>query len=235
MDREKAKRISERAFLAAVLLSFALAAVWFAVRAARGEEGSVLVLLQCLCGILGAAIPAFASKSGWLRAPRTIRVLYLAFLFSAVFLAEVCGFYDTVPHWDTALHVVSAGLFATAGFSAAAHFAGEDAAFRAAGLTAVFAFCFALALGGLWEFYEFAADSILGTNMQRFRLPDGALLSGRDALWDTMKDLLADAFGAAAVSAGGYASLKRGGRMRGMLIRFGRRERETRLEGKERA
>ncbi len=216
-------RIAERVFLAAVLLCFAVPTVVYTVRVVRGEKDILMLPLQCACGILGVLIPGLAVRSGWLRPPRAVRVVYLAFLFCAVFLAEVCGFYETVPHWDTALHLVSAGMFAVVGFSVAAHFAGEENAARAAGLTAVFAFCFAFALGGLWEFYEFAGDTVLGMNMQRFLRPDGTPLSGRDALWDTMKDLFADAFGAAVTCAGCGMALRHGAaRAEGFLIRFGR-------------
>ena len=72
----------------------------------------------------------------------------------------------------------------------------------------VFAFCFALALGVVWEIYEFTADALLHTNMQKFALESGEPLVGRDALMDTMKDLIVDTLGALAMSIIGYISLK---------------------------
>lgn len=73
---------------------------------------------------------------------------------------------------------------------------------------AVFAFCFALALGAVWEIYEFAADCLLATNMQKFSLDNGTVLVGQAALRDTMKDLIVDALGAVGASVIGYISLK---------------------------
>jgi len=73
---------------------------------------------------------------------------------------------------------------------------------------ALFAFGFAVSLGVIWEIYEFAADSILQTNMQKFALENGEQLIGRLALADTMKDLIVDMIGAFVVSAIGYMSLK---------------------------
>ena len=35
---------------------------------------------------------------------------------------------------------------------------------------ALFAFCFALAAGTVWEIYEFSGDHLLGLNMQKYRL-----------------------------------------------------------------
>ena len=73
---------------------------------------------------------------------------------------------------------------------------------------AFFTLCFAVFLGVVWEFYEFTADSILHTNMQKFALESGQLLEGRAALMDTMKDLIVDTVGALVMAVVGYISLK---------------------------
>jgi hypothetical protein len=73
---------------------------------------------------------------------------------------------------------------------------------------AIFAFSFALAIGALWEVYEFSFDGLLGLNMQKFAFADGTLMQGRDALADTMKDLIVDALGALGTSIMGYISIK---------------------------
>ncbi|MPN18700.1 hypothetical protein SDC9_166063 [bioreactor metagenome] len=74
---------------------------------------------------------------------------------------------------------------------------------------AIFAFCFAVTLGVVWEIYEFTFDGILGLNMQKFMLENGTQLIGRAALADTMKDLIVDAAGALVVSIIGYISMKK--------------------------
>ena len=53
-------------------------------------------------------------------------------------------------------------------------------------LVAVFAFCFAVTLGVIWEVYEYTFDGILHLNMQKFAVQNGAPLIGREALKDTM-------------------------------------------------
>jgi hypothetical protein len=60
----------------------------------------------------------------------------------------------------------------------------------------------------VWEIYEFLADFILQTNMQKFILADGTVLQGQEALFDTMEDLMVDAISAFAISAIGYFSIK---------------------------
>ena len=74
---------------------------------------------------------------------------------------------------------------------------------------ALFAFCFALAMGAIWEIYEYSFDGALGLNMQKFRLVDGTVLAGHKALRDTMKDIIIDALSAFGISVIGYIYAKR--------------------------
>ena len=73
---------------------------------------------------------------------------------------------------------------------------------------ACFTFSFALAIGAIWEIYEFIVDGVFGTNMQKFLLKNGEALIGRAAVIDTMKDIIVDAIGAFVISTVGYISLK---------------------------
>ena len=72
----------------------------------------------------------------------------------------------------------------------------------------LFAFCFAITIGTLWEIYEYTFDGLLGLNMQKFITPDGTVLVGHAAIVDTMEDLMIDAFGGLVASVIGYFSLK---------------------------
>jgi uncharacterized membrane protein YjdF len=74
---------------------------------------------------------------------------------------------------------------------------------------AAFAFCFALAVGALWEVYEFSFDAVLGLNMQKHTTESGVALVGKTALSDTMKDIIIDALAALVVSVLGYILNKR--------------------------
>ena len=74
----------------------------------------------------------------------------------------------------------------------------------------LFAFCFSVALGAVWEIYEFAADGLFGMNMQKFMLADGTVLAGHAALADTMKDIIVDVLGSLLASTIGYFSIRKG-------------------------
>ena len=78
-----------------------------------------------------------------------------------------------------------------------------------------------LALGAVWEIYEFTMDSVFGTNMQKYMLDNGTALIGQAALQDTMKDIIVDAIGALVMSTIGYISLKyKKGWVEKLMIRF---------------
>ena len=221
MKKTREKRNLGSIFVVSVLVSFIVPAGYLLVRiiagdmmpegpGGRGREDYVLMLLQCLLGVAAILLPARLMRRWDVEIPRVMFLLYIAFLYCAIFLGEVRSFYYSVPHWDTILHIFSGGMLGALGFSMIAVFNNtERIPMNLSPLfVAVFAFCFALALGAVWEIYEFAAVCLLATNMQKFSLDNGTVLVGQAALRDTMKDLIVDALGAVGASVIGYISLK---------------------------
>lgn len=77
------------------------------------------------------------------------------------------------------------------------------------GFAALFVLCFTITCGTLWEVIEFIADTINGTNMQRFQDNiTGEGFIGRAALFDTMKDLILDSIGGVFIAIIGYLDIK---------------------------
>jgi uncharacterized membrane protein YjdF len=72
------------------------------------------------------------------------------------------------------------------------------------GFVAFFAFLFAVAIGALWEIFEFAMDALFGMNMQKPMLGDPS------GLTDTMWDLIVDTLGALVISILGYRYVRIG-------------------------
>jgi len=176
----------------------------------RTKSDYVLMISQCLLGIIAMRLPEIFERRWHLDFPSTMIFLYVLFLYCAIYLGEVRSFYYIVPNWDTILHTFSGGMIAVIGFSVISLLNNSDKIpiNLSPIFVAVFAFCFALTMGVIWEIYEFAFDGFLGLNMQKFRLEDGVELVGRTALMDTMKDLIVDAIGAFITSSVGYFSLK---------------------------
>ena len=176
----------------------------------RVKGDYVLMLLQCIVGVAAMLLPSLLKRTLNLVIPSKMMLLFAVFLYCAIYLGEVRAFYYNVPHWDTILHTLSGAMLGALGFSVINFLNKTDRVPMNLSplFVVVFAFCFALALGVVWEIYEFTADALLHTNMQKFALESGEPLVGRDALMDTMKDLIVDTLGALAMSIIGYISLK---------------------------
>ncbi|WP_417258992.1 hypothetical protein [Celeribacter sp.] len=127
--------------------------------------------------------PIFFARRYHIYVPRSFMGMIILFIFATLFLGEVGDFYERYWWWDIALHGGSAIGFGLIGFVAIFMLFQGDR-FAAPPLAiGLFAFCFAMSIGGLWEIFEYLMDQFVGTNMQK---------SGID---DTMADLMVDAIG----------------------------------------
>lgn len=176
----------------------------------RVRSDYVLMLLQCILGIAAMAIPSLFTKKFKIEIPTKIYYLYVIFLYAAIFLGEIRSFYYRIPYWDVILHTFSGTMLGFFGFSFVFLLNKDEKLHMKLSpiFIAVFAFCFSITIGVVWEFYEYFSDIILKTNMQKYALENGTNLIGRLALVDTMEDLLVDTIGAFVACTIGYISLK---------------------------
>lgn len=219
--RNLAKR--KRILFIIIFVLLALSVVYAAVMFTRAPSGIstkagelvksdyVLMVLQCVVGMIVIFLPAQAEQRFGIDVPDLMEMIYFIFLFCAIYLGEVQNFYYRVPFWDTILHGFSAVMLGALGFFLV------DFMNRSRTLhlqlkpffVSFFAFCFATTCGVVWEIYEYTADQLLGTNMQKFMTADGVVLSGHAALGDTMKDIIVDMVCALTIVMVGYWNLKR--------------------------
>lgn len=219
--RNLAKR--KRILFIIIFVLLALSVVYAAVMFTRAPSGIstkagelvksdyVLMVLQCVVGMIVIFLPAQAEQRFGIDVPDLMEIIYFVFLFCAIYLGEVQNFYYRVPFWDTILHGFSAVMLGALGFFLV------DFINRSRTLhlqlkpffVSFFAFCFATTCGVVWEIYEYTADQLLGTNMQKFMTADGVVLSGHAALGDTMKDIIVDMVCALIIVMVGYWNLKR--------------------------
>lgn len=171
----------------------------------------VLMLLQCVLGLCVMAIPSALDRRLSIRLPDYMYVLYFLFLYCAIYLGEVRSFYYLIPQWDTVLHAFSGAMLGALGFILVSVLNRTERirVQLSPFFVSLFAFCFALAMGALWEIYEFSMDGLFSLNMQKFALADGTLLIGRGALTDTMQDLITDAVSSLGVTAVGFFTRRR--------------------------
>jgi len=221
--KERKKIPAERIVAGFVFLALAASAVFIIIAMilapATDEEALpnqrlksdyVLMLLQCLLGLFGMFIPSFVERKVNVDIPSYMIIMYTLFLYGAIYLGEVRNFYYVIPYWDTILHTFSGAMLAALGFSVITYLnkAERIPLNLSPAFVALFTFCFAVMVGVIWEMYEFFADGLLGLNMQKFMLEDGTELIGREALINTMVDLVVDVIGAFVISLVGYVSLK---------------------------
>ncbi len=122
----------------------------------------------------------------------------IIFLYGTLFLGEVFNAYERFWWWDIAFHTGSAVIFGMLGTMAVILLLQADKMKASPFWVAVFAFSVAVAIGAIWEIYEFAMDQLFGMNMQK------------NGLVDTMFDLIVDSFGAIVGATAGYLYLSRG-------------------------
>jgi len=159
-----------------------------------------------LLAIMGlTAAPMLLGHRLAVHIPAEFELLAILFVFAAIFLGEFRSFYERFAWWDIALHSVSGLLLGIVGFLLV-YVLNEsqriDMQLRA-GIVALFAFVFAVAVGALWEIFEFTADQCFGLQMQKPMLGDPS------GLTDTMWDLIVDALGASTISVFGWWHIKR--------------------------
>jgi len=137
--------------------------------------------------------------------PRSLHAAVVLFVMAALFLGEMRDFYARIWWWDLLLHGMSGLLLGTAGFYLVHALNTLDRVGVALnpGFVAFFAFVFALALGSLWEVFEFAVDELTGMNMQK------AMFNDPSGLTDTMWDMVLNTVGAGLVSLATWHLLRR--------------------------
>lgn len=214
----RAREVIGRILFVSLIFSVIFSAVRLAQAPGEIQDGMknvkvksdyLLMLLQCVLGLAVMLLPTLIERRWKLGIANVIHIIYYIFLYCAVFLGEVFEFYYLVPHWDTILHFFSGAMLGALGFILV------DLLNRNAKVhvnlsplfVAIFAFCFALAAGAVWEIYEYAGDSLFGLNMQKCMTEHGEALVGYAALRDTMKDIIVDAAAALMMSVLGYFNI----------------------------
>ena len=211
IHHEKLKRVVATVLWISLLLSILYAAVRVvaAPSSPTDEEGVrlksdyVLILIQCLLGLVVMTLPTFIEKRWRIVLPDTIVILYFIFLYCAIFLGEVFSFYYRIPHWDSMLHAFSGAMLGALGFILVDFLNREQQVKVSLSpfFVSLFALSFAVMIGVLWEIYEFSFDALLGLNMQKHSTSSGLPLVGAAALSDTMADLIIDTLAALSVAA----------------------------------
>lgn len=137
--------------------------------------------------------------------PVEFHITAVIFIFASFYLGEVQDFYFRYWWWDIALHASAGLLMGILGFLLV-YILNESKRVElhmTPGFIAFFAFIFAVAIGAIWEIFEFTMDQVFGTVMQKPMLGDPS------GLTDTMWDMIVNAVGAIVISGTGWWYLKK--------------------------
>lgn len=162
-------------------------------------EGTWSVLFIALVTFGLTLIPVFGPSWAGVTLPSGFVAAMVFFITGTLFLGEVGDYYERFWWWDVLLHTGSAVGFGMIGTVIVLIMVGGNRLSASPIIGAALAFTFAIAIGALWEIFEFAMDQIFGLNMQK------------SGLVDTMGDLIVDCIGASIGASAGYAYLKWGG------------------------
>ena len=123
----------------------------------------------CLLTLFLFTLPSFIERNWHIEIPSTLELIILFFIYAAEILGEIRAFYVNVPGWDTALHTMTGFLSAAVGFSLVDIInRNENTKLNLSPLyVSIAAFCFSMAIGVIWEFFEFFMDMTFGLDMQK--------------------------------------------------------------------
>lgn len=177
-----------RVLYSALRLSLVLAFVIFLL---RNDWASAFYTFLIF---LLVSVPSFLKERFSIFIPFELDLALGGFTYLALFLGSLNKFYDRFPLWDGVLHFQSGILLGVFGY-VMIFILNDQKKGRiklSPGFLSFFAFTFSLALGALWEIFEYLVDLSTHIGMQETGLPD------------TMSDLMVNAIGALIITTIGY-------------------------------
>lgn len=143
-------------------------------------------------------MPSVISKNYKVNLPSEFEFITILFIYMTLFLGEIKDYYTKFWWWDNLLHTFSGIAFGFLGFLLVYTLYKAGKISTKPIFLALFAFCFAISIGAIWEIAEFNIDNSFHTDMQK----------RGTGVFDTMSDLMEDAAGALFASATGFFYLK---------------------------
>lgn len=163
---------------------------------------SVFLVTLILVALLS---PLIFKRKMELEIPAEFHLTAVLFILASLYLGEVYDFYNRLWWWDIALHTTAGLLMGILGFLLI-YVLNESKRVElhsSPGFLAFFAFNFAVAVGTMWEIFEFTVDQLFGAQMQK------PMLNDPSGLTDTMWDMIVNALGAAIISLMGWWYMRR--------------------------
>ena len=156
---------NEKASLIIYIIAFSLIILCLVRQAINKNYFNVLL---CAFSLILISIPSRIESRTKCDLPQTLEIIVICFVFAAEILGEIENFYFHIPIWDSLLHITTGCLAAAVGFGAIDLI---NTHAKRIHMTPFFvvavAFCFSMTIAVFWEFFEFGADNIIKTDMQK--------------------------------------------------------------------
>ena len=110
-------------------------------------------------------IPLLVTIFFKIKLPAVLETTFYLFIFASLILGEVFAFYGPFPFWDVVLHFLSGFVIAGIGLSIIENMNKGNKKSKL--LTLLFAFCFSITIGIMWECLEFTFDMTIRTDAQK--------------------------------------------------------------------
>lgn len=131
----------------------------------RGDLNNAFL---CVLSLVLFTLPGVFQKKFKIKVPNLLEIIIYLFIYSAEILGEIHNFYGHIPAWDTILHTLNGFLCAGIGFSLIDLLNENSKKIKLSPIyVAIVAFCFSMTVGVCWEFFEYSADKIVKTDMQK--------------------------------------------------------------------
>lgn len=165
---KKAYKESKRSSLIVYAVLRFLVIVCLVLELLRGDFNNALL---CLISLILFLVPLFLQRALKFTLPTLLESIIFLFIFSAEILGEINNFYGLLPFWDSMLHVINGFLAAAIGFSLVDLLNKNSRGLNLSSLyVSIVGFCFSMTIGVFWEFFEFATDKVLLSDMQKDRI-----------------------------------------------------------------
>jgi hypothetical protein len=194
-----------------IITLFIKVSLIFAIGLSVYEQNWITLFVGCLTLLLVFSPNIFERRYN-LNIPVEFELVIVIFMYFSLFLGEIGDFYSRFWWWDMILHTSSGIALGFIGFLIL-YGLNQGGKFSASPkVIALFSFCFALALGALWEIFEFSMDIIFAWDMQKARNLEEVYgyCDTHFGVIDTMVDLIVDSIGALIASLIGYLYLIKG-------------------------
>ncbi|MCX7821343.1 MAG: hypothetical protein N2258_06675 [Brevinematales bacterium] len=173
----------------------------------RGE-----IFLGAFIFLILSIIPDYIEMKNKVDIPDILEIIVIIFIYASTYMSVRFNLYYNFFWWDDLLHTFSGIIIGFLGFIFVFKLNENYSLNLNPFLVALFAFCFSVTMGVLWEIFEFTTDALIKTTHQKWDLPPESILLGKpyqgSGLRDTMSDLILDSIGALFSSMVGYVMYK---------------------------